>query len=496
MGFTYIITFIIVLICCYMCEFLVFGVWYKLYHRSNIGYLEFVKKVVAYYVYVFTHITSLLWKGKYTDAPSSHSFRLARALVTPVLFTYVILLISNRICQIGLFVLLQIVVFGDFFTKEKTEILVQTDKWIRYLFDVKERPEGYFAPENQAASRTKDSRPLSRKEKRADRFFIISFLVIVFAIFVIVVLDLIFKITHGLLETSEAFAMFSKPEYETIFWILSAIGAVLMLCWMLGKPEDRKKAGAHVRKFTEQRKQKLANQLGINRGIMIDPYLKEWEKSILRMCRVLGIRQAAVVSEYSCNENMTGRLAVTGRTKEGIPMVILSVKEIDRMRLSYSPDMVHNMIRFLIGHELTHIRYKDGSRWKLVLQLAGGYLLVMVFLAAGVFAASFFAEMAAGISLVFLILLLAAGITLYRSVLNPRYWRHVCEYRADRIAAQISGADDKAIEAILRIYETEYRSTSRNHKKRSSHPELQNRLKELQRKKKWNFCEYVRYMVR
>lgn len=56
MSITYIISYAFLIVCMYIGEFLLFGLWYKLYCKSSVSYLTFFKKMLRYYRYRVKHL--------------------------------------------------------------------------------------------------------------------------------------------------------------------------------------------------------------------------------------------------------------------------------------------------------------------------------------------------------------------------------------------------------------------------------------------------------
>lgn len=491
----YIMMYVLIIFCCYISELIIFGVWYQIYSKSNVSYFSFLKKMLAYYRYTLLHLPQLL-EGKSTDAPDTSSLQWLYAIFMPIIIPSIMLLNSSWIYRIIVFVLTLCVLFEKLFREGRTEAAVHIDQWVRFLFEAEDRPERYESSKSKAASETDGDRLLSKEEIRVNRIFGFMMAVIAIVLIIILILGSISNLKYGFAISPNPFILFSDRKYNTAFLILIAVEMMLVLCFLFGTPKDRAEAKEWAVKAMEQQTWKAANYLGLNKGIIIDPYLGEWEKSISRMCSVLGIRHAAILSEHLCEENMSGKIALSARSLEGIPTVIISIREIDRQRTKYSPQTVHDMVRFLLGHELTHIRYKDYNIRKLALKEAGCLILTMIILFFGIYLTLQMPESMENIAAACQIVLAVITMISFRTVGNDRYWRHVSEYRADRISASISGAADEAVTAMLTLYAAEEEQTDSRRKKRKKsqyHPKLQKRLKELERKKKWGFSEYFRY---
>lgn len=494
MNITYVVTYLVIMICFYICELIIFGLWYKIHNHSNVRYFRFLRMMLDYYCYVLTHLPDLL-SGETTDAPESSSLQWLFALFMPIVLPSFMLISTNHFWRIAIFVLALYVVFGELFRERKTEASVQIDKWVRFLFDSTDRPEGYASSETKSVLEPEKNHPLSKEEIRTNRIFGFILAIIGIILLVVLVFGSISNLKHGFRISSNPFILFADEKYNTVFMVLLAIVVILILCFLFWTPQDRKEAKAHAAAAIEYETQKAANRLGISKGIIIDPQLGEWEKAIIRICSYLGIKRAAIISEDSCVENMSGKIALSAISKEGIPTVVLSIREINKQRTKYSPQLVHDMVRFLLGHELTHIRYKDYSRRKRALQEAGCLILAMILFYFGIRISIPLSTFMKNISIACQAVSIGIILITFRTFANDRYWRYVSEYRADRISAAISGANDEAVIAMLNVYSEEENSDihKKPHKKSISHPKLKSRLKELSRKKKWGISEYFRY---
>lgn len=490
----YIMIYILIIFCCYISELIVFGVWYQINIKSNVSYFSFLKKMLAYYQYTLLHLPKLL-EGKSSDSPDTSSLQWLYAVLMPIIFPSFMLLNSSWIYRIAVFALGLDALFEQLFGEGKIEATVHIDQWMRFLFDAEDRPERYESSKSKSISGTGENRPLTKEEIRVNRIFGFTAAGIGMVLLVIFILGSISNLKKGFQISPNRFIFFSDKKYDTVFLILLAVEIVLILCFLFGTPQDRAEAEAWAVKTMEQQTWKVANYLGFNKGIIIDPRLEEWEESIDRICKVLGIRHVAILSEHLCEKNMSGKIALSARSQEGIPTVIISTGEIDRQRTRYSSQMIYDMVRFLLGHELTHIRYKDYSIRKLALKEVGCLILTMVFFYLGIHLTLQLPEAMEKLAAACQTVLAIITMVPLRRFCDARYWRYVSEYRADRISASISGASDEAVTAMLLYAVEEEQADGRRKKPKKSqyHPKPQKRLKELKRKKKWSLSEYFRY---
>ena len=491
----YAITYFFIVVGCYVGEFLIFGFWYKLYSDSNIGYLKFMRKILGYYWTELLHLPDLL-KGEWkTDAPSSSSMRCMFAVFIPIFIPSFMLISEDWRFRAVLYLICQIVVFGGMFSERKTEVSRQIDQWVRFLFNLRISPK-----ETNNKNMQKDNIgikgriSLSKQEIRRNRIFAVIIIVLGVLVFITGALGMISNIKNGFPNfTANPFAIFSVPIYNTVWTVLLVAVIIVLLCYILWTPADRKEAKDSLTKSIEKVRERIEKRLGLYEEIIIDPDLNSWEKAVKRMCNILNIRYVAVLSEAACAENVNGKIAFSVISKEGTPVVVISTRMVNRWMKTYSPKMVYDMVRFILGHELVHIRYKDYSSSNIALRsiISTG---VFIWGALGIVRLAKISEPLTYVGSA----IVCIGIIIFtmRTFFTTRYWRHVSEYRADRIAYAISGASARAIETVLKINDAKTEVKSIKRKKKGMHPEVSERLEELRRKKKWTVLEYFRYALR
>lgn len=495
MKISYIITYILIMLLGYLCEFIIFGLWYRIHMDSSTGYFRFLRKMAAYCRYTMTHLPRLL-EERDTDAPEADTFQWLFLIFVPLILPSFMLLSASWLYRIVLFGIAMYVVFEKLFRDGKTEAAIQNGKWIRFLYEAEDRPEGYASSKKQDSSR-EEKHPLSKEEIRITRIWTALLLPVAIALLVVLGLGLKSNAKHNYLAPWGSISLFYDPIYNAIFGVLLAIAVVMALGYLVLTPRDRAETKEQAAELYQRKKETAANYLGLNKEILIDDRLKAWESSILRMCQILKIRHAAVMSEVTCGIDMSGRIAFTTRSAEGIPTVVVSTQEIGKQRILHPPQVSYDMVRFLLGHELTHVRYRDYSERRRALKELGCWIGTFAVLITGFGMQQLLPESMETISYVCQAALLIIFVILYRTLLNDQYWRYVGEYRADRMSAAISGATDQAIAAMLKVYAEKEQTDGRQKKQKKSrfHPKLEKRLKELNRKQKWSIREYFRYAV-
>ena len=252
----------------------------------------------------------------------------------------------------------------------------------------------------------------------ADRLLALLITLIALVLLCILIVGSVSSMKNGFQFTGNPLQMFSDDRYNKAFFIVFAILLVVILVFLLRTPRDRREAKEYVSTYAYQKKERVKNQLGLGEEIGYDQYLQEWEESIVRMCRILGIKQVLVLSEYSCTAELKGNLSITSVTEDHIPAVVISTDEVQKLRTRYSEEDVHNMIRFLIGQELTHVRYRDYSERKIALKQLLALLAAIVWAVGGIIMLSrIFSEFNTA-AVVSLVILLGIFLILWKTVCN------------------------------------------------------------------------------
>ncbi|MCD8109561.1 MAG: M48 family metalloprotease [Clostridiales bacterium] len=490
-----ILNYIVLIVCMYACEYLLFGIWYRLYNRSSVRYTKFIKKMMQYYRYRLGHPVDSKLKS-----PESSSLLLMFALVVPLIFPSIILSLDGWVLRCAVFLVGIIVVALQLFREEKTATKVQIGRWIRFL-----NSREYLAAVSGRSGREKDvvketaGTPLSREEIRRDRMKLIPSIIAFTALVVAFVAGTVSNIrTRDFGRFEIPFGVFSSKLCNKAFCVLLVILIITILIYVYSdknfRDEDKRKAA----QFIHNKKQLAGNLLGRGKGIYVTCELKEWEKPINRMCGMLRIKQVAVITEDYVKQSFSGRIAMSARSDEGIACVVISKRELRHFLIENDSRKVYGMVCFILGHELTHIRHKDFIPARKGLTALLILAITIVIVCGAIYATTFFPERYLTFISVVQIVLLFLGLYLMKRVADRRYINYVSEYRADRIGATISGVSLDTIKAALKLdaQRDDAVHTTRFGRQKKTHPDCEHRLKEIQRGKKWGLLEYVRYAVR
>jgi len=404
------------------------------------------------------------------------------------------------------------------FREEKTLTEIQINRWIRFLYstecrslfknekngDARKRKQkeknDYYSNQSRKEEQSQSGEtPLSKEELRKDRLKLIPVGIAALACGISLFVGIATDVENGMFgKRKSPLVLFASETHNIVFGVLTAVLFVTIFIYLFSDKDFRNEEKERVVEYIDGKQRKARNILGFGKGIYMDSALAEWEDAVTRMCRVLDIRLVAVVSEACMTSGFSGRIAMTVADTDGVPTVVLSTRMIGKLRTKYSPQMVYDIVRFLIGHELTHVRYKDyNKRWSAVKTFAV-FTIIFVAIALCIVVIPYLPDLMILPGICLLLFLLLIAWFFQKNVKNDCYRNYVSEYRADRRSAEISGASREAIEAALRldVDRDDKVKTDRFGKKRNTHPDAEHRIKELQRGKKWGVSEYFRYAVR
>lgn len=271
--------------------------------------------------------------------------------------------------------------------------------------------------------------------------------------------------------------------------------------WWVGDIISKSEYRMRYKEYKHERKQYWGK-------IAVCDELEEYESTIQDLCKKLEIPQ--LIIKYERN----GRKNVKAIVQENcIPKIVVYQDFFDR--LSRIPDAGKraDTVKIIMGHELAHIHFHDDmnrywSKWFYTLLWFG---LCVVSLKIG-------ARFAGTGQMIGMSLLLLWGIFLlvFASVtVTSSYWGQVKEFRADRYAVNVSGANLLAFGDYLAhfpsvVLEEEEGKPGRNSKyafrnilrvitnkdldaEELEHPSDKRRKREVESGRAWSIAEYFRY---
>lgn len=536
MNIKNLIFYIILALCIYTIEVLVFGVWYSLYIKSTVRFQTFFRKMLRYYRYRIFRLHG----ERSAREPESTSFLLIYALGIPPLVSMIALLSDSWLIRF-VFIFAGIsIVANSLFRDEKVLTKVRINGWIRFLYspecmaalsDSGKNAKAEVCKEKRKTTRKKmtdeedgdkekearkqesfnnclskeegayqnQEAPLSKGERRKEFILTILLLLVIFALCALLIAGLVLKFGEVMSGSSTSFLkLFSEEKYNTATYILLAAFFILALIYLFNDKDFRRTEKEKAVEYFHEKKRKAVNALGFGAGIFIDPAFSEWEKTVIHICGTMNIRQVAVVSEAYVNGAFSGRIAMTAADPEGIPTIVLSTKEIRELRFQYSSKVVHDMVCFLLGHELTHVRYRDYNKKRTKLKMLAALLVYLGMSVVWMCVVALLPESMFSIGSILLIALLFLAIIFRRNVIDETYWNYVSEYRADRKSAEINETAIETVEELLKlkIDAEEEEGTTKYGKRKKTHPGATHRIRELRRGKNWGVSEYVRYAIR
>jgi len=262
-----------------------------------------------------------------------------------------------------------------------------------------------------------------------------------------------------------------------------------------------KLADKDIRKADREKRLRKKEQRAIKRewnqqdGIRITPALSEWEEDILCMCEELRIKKLLVVTL-----GMEKKYAISGKDETYGRAVVIGEEYMAQLERSLSASEQHDAVAFLLGHELTHIRYKDYAE-KVSLLKRGAILCLslLTFMLSLVLAEKLVSETT---MLLLFLLLFPVFLALGYLLNHERYWKQISELRADRIGMKVSRTSPDLLERLLKNtdYGTDVPAEEGIVKKVwnqyagiDAHPSAELRINELKRNVPWGLGEYFRY---
>ena len=169
-------------------------------------------------------------------------------------------------------------------------------------------------------------------------------------------------------------------------------------------------------------------------------------------------------------------------------------------------EMREGAFKFVVAHEVGHIRYDDNINLSWRMRICG-----LIFLSGMVFYLAYGMPLfpAGSVSARLLAFAMILWFLMFFTLCNPNYWSQIQEFRADRFALKISEeplyvfdeyiahnrneeiARHSVLESIKQLFKLIFSSDDRIGN--MAHPSLKKRRKELARGKEWGFMEYIRY---
>ncbi len=246
----------------------------------------------------------------------------------------------------------------------------------------------------------------------------------------------------------------------------------------------------HYRKKREDKaiEKEIAKSI---RELVICPELAAWEQEIRQMCRILKIKRALFVVT-----DQRGLNAEAAMAEEKLPVIVCSERFLNMLSEKLG-DMSSPAVRFLLGHELAHVYYKD-------IRDSAGLLRI--------WGVSFFLNVGAVIGVYqtknYLLLVAVSCAVLFCAFFPLRLWmdercrKQIMELRADRIGMQVSNTPVEVICALFDLFKSIDKEENKNFLYQyykgyvdvSEHISAEKRKREIMRGKKWCITEYARYM--
>ena len=167
-------------------------------------------------------------------------------------------------------------------------------------------------------------------------------------------------------------------------------------------------------------------------------------------------------------------------------------------------------IAAIVGHEIIHIKHRDNTYVAFLWRIGGAFLLILFFIAYLFFINvinSVYTLLGTILTFITFPIMLFYEIFLliFLVIDNRRYWYQIQELRADRLACELPGIEQFAIEAFLTrqaLSEEEYFRNLPWYKKIYSryfilheHPSAKYRLRIIKKYRKWSYKDYIIHIL-
>jgi Zn-dependent protease with chaperone function len=253
------------------------------------------------------------------------------------------------------------------------------------------------------------------------------------------------------------------------------------------------------------RKQKLYAKSEKLISIQDNIYLNKFTDEIKRMCEDLKITDLYV--EMSVEINIDNAFALV--TKYTRPKLQITQGLFESIADRYSHDFTkyYDLIKFVIGHELIHIQYKDQisniKRQKIAAACNLAIYIAVMLIAFAAIKFNLFLFLLDVIPFLYMVLF-------GKTISDIRYWEQMSELRADRYGLKISGV---SLEQFITFWTFPERVNQENRQRQfidrsnfvykyikryvenEAHPSLERRISAMKRRyQKWGMIDYIQQL--
>lgn len=239
-----------------------------------------------------------------------------------------------------------------------------------------------------------------------------------------------------------------------------------------------------------------------NIDIKIDDGLSLWKDEIQSMCMKLEIRNVDL-SMVNRNGISFATSSLQGRNNA---LIVIDSFALEDFRQYVGEEACFFIVKFMIGHELAHIRERDSLNWTMRKSLF--FYFVILFVTCGLtMLISCLVEYHEIFTIAFNVFLFLSALLMIYGILiqfklcdDKQYWDQIQELRADRTGFQLSGISIDMFRTFA-AYCKERREPAggkMNIAERSIYPIWDTRIKELEDHgdEKWSFKDRLRYFWR
>lgn len=227
------------------------------------------------------------------------------------------------------------------------------------------------------------------------------------------------------------------------------------------------------------------------KGIVYDKKFTSWENDIKLICKKLQIKNVEIKVTYDIiNETVSSCLK-----KDAVPQIRFCGYFWNDLEDHFKDDSFYYIVLFILGHELSHISSKDSLNE--VKSYFYQFLIVCFFIFLWIYRELnivFYTLVSRQpvfniINLTMIGFMSCIYFLFYKTWSDERYWKQVCELRADRIGLQLSNISIDLFKKFMAYSQNEIETEE------DFHPLYETRIREMEKYQnmKWKVKDYLRY---
>lgn len=481
--------------CGIIIEVFILGLWYSfIYNKYNRCNKSFILVLIQSIELIWIYIVCKLFPSKGKEElkefiEKQHilsNFNYFLVFGSALIFPGVVCIFMKNI-SLWLFAIIGIGMVIETINKYKMQLFLFFENYIKFLTKFQRIKQSIKSKKIKKKDRKNKESSFSSLQKIKIGCKIACILIVGIAYIFLCLFDLVQASDNN---SWNNFLFFNTPIVNIFFlFLIVAVGI-----FVLSDKTLRKKIGKDIYKeifkLTE-------NENKYKQGIWIDKGFEEIgikSEEVLRMCR-----EEVIFDVTLCCLEQETKIAVSGYDKKEGAYIIFGKKRIEELKSSLSDEEFCKVMKVLLGHELTHVKYKDYNDKKASIK----YSLLSCFFPIIFFALIliiYFITKNYSLCVSLEVLSLIVIILSERIITKRKFWKQVMEFRADRIGLEVSRVDISVFEKFLLRYEKKQEGQDNiflkmyeRYMEEKDHPSIHRRIIEIKRGK-WKKTEYLRYL--